>query len=210
MEFFDVISTRQTIRKYTQDIPPQSDIKKIADAGRLAPSATNSQNWKFIAILNTDIKEKMAKAVNDKYDYFLSFVKEESERARINGSRYYASFFVNAPVVFAIVETHRAKGTLDLLAKNGMPVDELERYDNRASILSMGAAIENMSLAAHALGFGTCWMCAPLAAQKEFGEILGIDKDDKVVTLLSMGYPIKGAHPTTPKKSLEDVFYIVN
>ena len=58
MEFFDVINTRKTIRKYKEEIPPLSDIKKIADAGRLAPSATNNQNWRFIAVFNKEIKNR--------------------------------------------------------------------------------------------------------------------------------------------------------
>ena len=51
-DFFNVLNTRKTIRKYTNVVPPIEAIKIIADAGRQAPCATNSQNWEFIAIFD--------------------------------------------------------------------------------------------------------------------------------------------------------------
>ena len=208
--FFDVIATRKTIRKYTNEIPPLEAIKKIADAGRLAPSTTNTQNWEFIAIYDNETKEKMAKAVNDKYDELKDFVQSEEDKNKINGYKYYSMFFNKAPVVFAIVEKKIISTILSILERNGMTDDLLRYYDNRSSILSMGAAIENMSLCAHAIGLSSCWMCAPLVAQKEFGEILGLNPDDKVVTILSVGYPdVSAMNQNKPKKTLDEVFRIV-
>ncbi len=208
--FFDVIATRKTIRKYTNEIPPLEAIKKIADAGRLAPCTTNTQNWEFIAIYDNTTKQKMAQAVENKYDELKDRVKSDEDKNRINGYKYYSMFFNKAPVVFAIVEKKRVSTILSILERNGMPEEELRYYDNRSSILSMGAAIENMSLCAHALGFGTCWMCAPIVAQKEFGDILGLNPDDKVITLLTVGYPdTNDSSVTKNKKSLDEVFRIV-
>ena len=52
MDFFETINTRKTIRKYKPDMPDMDDVRKIIDAARVAPSATNSQNWQFIVIKN--------------------------------------------------------------------------------------------------------------------------------------------------------------
>lgn len=208
--FFEVLDTRKTIRKYTNEIPPLEAIKKIADAGRIAPSATNTQNWEFIAIYDNTTKQKMAEAVEMKYDYLKERVESQEDKNKINGYKYYSMFFNKAPVVFAVVEKKRISTMLSILEKNGMSEDELKLYDNRSSILSMGAAIENMSLCAHALGLGTCWMCAPLAAQKELGDIIGLKQEDKVVTLLTVGFPDDAKMTSQPpKKTLEEVFRIV-
>ena len=59
MDFFETINTRKTIRKYKSDMPNMEDIKKIIDAARLAPSATNSQNWQFIVIKNKELIEQI-------------------------------------------------------------------------------------------------------------------------------------------------------
>lgn len=205
-DFFNVINTRKTIRKYTNVIPPIEAIKIIADAGRQAPSATNTQNWEFIAIYDNKMKEKMAQCVEKKYNELALRVNNDIDKAKLNGYKYYSMFFTQAPVVFAIVEKQRVSSMLTILESNGMTKDELKEYDNRSSILSMGAAIENMSLAATALGLATCWMCAPLVAYKEFSELLGIENGNKVVTLLTVGYPDGKDFARPEKKSLDEVF----
>lgn len=205
-DFFNVLNTRKTIRKYTNVTPPIEAIKIIADAGRQAPSATNTQNWEFIAIYDNKMKEKMAQCVEKKYDELASRVNNDIDKAKLNGYKYYSMFFTQAPVVFAVVEKKRVSSMLTILENNGMTKEELKEYDNRSSILSMGAAIENMSLAATALGLATCWMCAPLVAYKEFSELLGVEKDNKVITLLTVGYPDGKDFSRPEKKSLDEVF----
>ena len=47
---FKIIEQRRSIRKY-QDKPVEKEkILKIIDAARLAPSASNGQPWRFIAV----------------------------------------------------------------------------------------------------------------------------------------------------------------
>ena len=69
---------------------------------------------------------------------------------------------------------------------------------------------EKAVLEATKLGLGTCWMCAPLIAADEFRKILGLSDDDKVVTLLTVGYP-DGADSNAQKskKSLDEVFRLI-
>lgn len=208
--FFDVLYSRKTIRKYTDEIPSKELIKKIADAGRLAPSATNTQNWEFIAIFDENTKQQMADAVENKFNEFQKIVSIEEDKNKLNGYKYYSMFFYKAPVVFVIVEKKRVSTMLSILERAGMSNEELSKYDNRSSILSMGAAIENMSLCAHALGLGTCWMCAPLVARKEFSNILGLNEGDKIAALLTVGYPDRNnTTKQPPKKNIDEVFRIV-
>ena len=203
-DFFNVIESSKTIRKYSQEIPPLEAIKKIANSGRLAPCATNTQNWEFIAIYDNNIKEKMANAVENIFEKFLNQIQN-----KINAYPNYATLFIQAPLLFAIVEKKRISTLLSILERAGMNNNELQKYDNRSSILSMGAAIENMSLAAHALGLSSCWLCAPLVAKDEFKEILNLNEDDNVVSLLTIGYPDKTIKHNQPqKKSLDDVFKV--
>lgn len=208
-DFFSVINTRKTIRKYTDKIPPIEAIKIIADAGRQAPSATNSQNWEFIAILDQQTKLNMAQSVEQKFNELLLKIKDDADKSKLNGYKYYSMFFTQAPVIFAIVEKHRASTMLTILKNNGMSKEELKQYDNRSSILSIGAAIENMSLTATALGLATCWMCAPLVAYKELGNLLNIEKGDRVASLLTLGYPENENTSRPPKKTLDEVFRII-
>jgi nitroreductase len=51
--------------------------------------------------------------------------------------------------------------------------DDILRLRPNPGLQSVAAAIEHMLLAAHALGYGSCWMTGPLVAQDAFGELLG-------------------------------------
>ena len=55
MDLFETIYTRRTIRTFTAKKIPKSDLEKLVDAGRLAPSATNRQMWDFVVITEKKI-----------------------------------------------------------------------------------------------------------------------------------------------------------
>ena len=58
MDLFEAIHSRRTIRPFTGKKIPNGDLEKIADAGRLAPSATNRQMWDFIVITEKKILDE--------------------------------------------------------------------------------------------------------------------------------------------------------
>lgn len=62
METYECIRTRRSIRKYLEKPIPRDLIVQVLDAGRLAPSAGNLQNWKFILVIDEEKKEKIAEA----------------------------------------------------------------------------------------------------------------------------------------------------
>ena len=115
MDFFETINTRKTIRKYKSDMPDMEDIKKIIDSARLAPSATNSQNWKFIVIKNKNIMEQMKNAVINEYDKLAKLNNDNEFLEKINYFKSYSTFFVNAPVLIAIVETQRTSYITEMI-----------------------------------------------------------------------------------------------
>lgn len=208
MDFLQVIDTRKTIRKYKEDHPPIEDIKRIIESARLAPSATNTQNWEFIAIYNQDIKQKMLEALIKKYDEISEWKESEPYKNKLTFYKSYSTFFANAPVVIAAVEYPRESFMNELYRSKGLSREEYEQARPNSSILSLGGAIENMSLTAHYLGYGTCWMCAPMVAYKEFKEILGIKEEARIASLLTVGKP-DGETQQPPKKKLDEIMKIL-
>ena len=209
MDFFETINTRKTIRKYKSDMPNMEDIKKIIDAARLAPSATNSQNWQFIVIKNKELMEKMKNAVIDEYDKLAEMNKEEEFLDKINYFKSYSTFFTNAPVLIAIVETQRTSYITEMMKKLNFTLEQIKLMRPDSSLLSIGAAIENMSLAAHNLGYGTCWMVAPIIAAKTFDNLLNLEEGSHVVSLLPLGVPYSENYQSPAKKSLEEVMKVI-
>lgn len=61
MEAFELIKTRRSIRKFTDETVPDKLINKIIEAGTWAPSGMNNQPWKFAVVRNEDLKNKLSR-----------------------------------------------------------------------------------------------------------------------------------------------------
>jgi len=65
MSVFDTIKDRRSIRVYKGERIPKDKLEKLLEAARLAPSAANRQNWKFIVVENEQIKNQLVTACNN-------------------------------------------------------------------------------------------------------------------------------------------------
>ena len=61
MDVYQCIRSRRTIRDYKPDPIPQELVRKILEAGRWAPSSSNTQKWHFIAVQNRDTLAELGK-----------------------------------------------------------------------------------------------------------------------------------------------------
>jgi nitroreductase len=207
MDLFDAIQGRKSIRRFKQEPVPDEDVKKILDAGRLAPSANNVQPWSFLVIKDRELLAKMADAVRAMVDRMIPFAESEKEAQRLAAykSNYY-TFFEKAPVVIAVfMEAYPSSG---LLMRMGYSPEEAVRLRPLPGLQSVAAAIQNMLLAVHALGYGSCWMTGPLVAQEAFEKLLGFGKERYIAALLPVGVPDE-APPVRGRKPLEELMRLV-
>lgn len=208
MEIFECIDTRKTIRKYTDYIPTDDEIKRIINSARFAPSAINAQNWRFAAVLNKDIKHKMAKAISDKYDEIVKDLDEET-KSRVLGYKGHSTFFENAPLVIVCIEIETPKFMGGVLEQAGYSKEEISKMRPDSYLLSMGGAVENMILSAHALNLSSCWMVAPVLAHDEIKKVLNLADNEKITTLLAVGKPHSDNSNKPPKKNLDEIMEII-
>jgi nitroreductase len=205
MDLFDAIQGRKSIRRFKQQPVPDEDINKILNAGRLAPSANNTQPWSFVVIRDKALLAKMAGAVREMIDRMVPFAENEKQAQRLaayKGSYY--TFFEHAPLVIAVFMEGYNAGTDRLLARMGYSAGDIRRLRPLPGLQSVSAAIQNMLLAVHALGYGSCWMTGPLVAQESFAKLLGYDKDKFIAALLPIGVPDENP-PARSRKPLEEV-----
>lgn len=64
MDVFETISKRRSIRKYKDTSVEEDKLHKILEAARIAPSAANRQEWKFLVIKNNETRQKLVNAAN--------------------------------------------------------------------------------------------------------------------------------------------------
>ena len=205
MELFDAVSGRTSIRRFKDQPIPDGDIEKILDAGRLAPSASNTQPWSFLVIRDKAVVIQMAGAVREMVDRMIPHAEDEKQAQRLAAYKgTYYTFFEKAPVVIAVFMEGHDAGTDRLLARMGYSPEDIGRLRPSPGLQSVAAAVEHMLLAAHAMGYGSCWMTGPLVAQEAFEKILGYGKEKFIAALLPVGVPDEHPGPR-PRKALDDI-----
>jgi nitroreductase len=205
MELMEAIRDRRSIRKFLPDPVAEEDLAEIVAAGTLAPNAENDQMWRFVAVTNKQLIAKIGEVVSLRVD---SMIKA-CETLGYDGlahHKYFLVFFQNAPAIItaftrpSVNAVDKALAVLGMEFKTSVPVDAVQQ--------SIGAAIQNMSLVAHAKGYGTTWMFGPVLAHHEIAQLLGVPEPWMLSALLPIGKPSQHPRPR-PRKPLDEVFTII-
>lgn len=123
------IKSRQSDRAYLKKKVEKEKIERILEAGRMAPSACNSQPWKFIVVDNPELLPAVSSASSAKG---LGFNK-----------------FTDQVPVFIVIVREKSKP----IAQVGGAIK-----DKDYSLIDVGIAAENICLQAAAEGLGTCML----------------------------------------------------
>ena len=177
MDALDAIRTRRSTRMMSPEVPERVLLDQIIEAGRHAPSGSNSQTTHFIVITDKDLLTELAGVVMAEFarmevteDTYVS-LKYSIEMAK---KGQYA-FHYMAPV---LIVTANKKG-----------------YGN--AIADSACALENMMIAANALDLGSCWInqlhwLDESEGVRTFMEKLGLGVDETITGGLIVGYPADG------------------
>ncbi len=65
MEFYDVIRTKRSVRKFKNDAIPEEVLNRVLDAARIAPSGHNTQPWRYVIVKDPDLRKRMVPACNN-------------------------------------------------------------------------------------------------------------------------------------------------
>jgi nitroreductase len=74
----------------------------------------------------------------------------------------------------------------------------------RPDLQSIGAAVQLLCTAAHALGYGTCWMTAPVLGAPAIERLLGVEPPARLVAVVPVGRPAGDVRPSS-RRPVEDV-----
>jgi len=193
----EVILKRRSVRLFKKRQVPEFMIRRILEAGRFAPSAGNCQPWKFIVIRDpeiiqgiTDTTVKTANLLKKLVDYrqpgkgwkkpfakMMTLLKPNDMHPTPFGAvsllaEERLSLYHDAPTVILMLKDVRGIGSPDL---------------------DCGIAGQNIVLAAHSMGLGTCWISfAKLAFQysNKWNKFFNISYPYKFLTSFSIGWPI--------------------
>jgi len=168
----DNIYGRRSVRNFTDKEISDEIIKELIKAGTYAPTATNQQPWRFVVVTNKKLIEAYDERAKKMFIAMYKDTKIPVLAAYLrNMPKPEYKLFYGAPVlilVFAI------PGVVN---------------ENDCAL-----AAENMMLAAHSFGIGSCWigLSLGLGVDKEFLKEVGVPEGHKLVAPLIFGYPAKG------------------
>lgn len=209
MELKAVIEKRASIRMFTEEPVAISDIKEIIRRAGLAPSINNSQPWKFVAIINTEILDKMGKIVQQKVlEYFPHENIKEKMVAQAKVLRF-SSFFMDAPLLIAVEMSPYETVIEELLKGRELNGDDVNRLRSYPNIQSIGAAVQNLVLSAFDLGYGACWLSGLLIARDELEELLEIKSPNMLAACVAVGKPRENI-TQREKKPFEKIFRLID
>jgi hypothetical protein len=187
-EFYQLIESRKSIRKYKPDLPPREVIERILTAGMHAPSGKNRQNWRFFVVTGKKRDEYLQYSQKS----WLGIKDILQKTLKPSLYQFTERFFFtlgDAPVLI-------------FCYSNNTPE---ERY--HTSIGSVYMAVENMNLAALVEGLGCCTMGAPLEIKDEVDKFLGVTElpeyktgELELLCGLVLGYP-DHEPPKAPRKT---------
>lgn len=184
------VVNRRSLRRYRPDSVPPALVEILLTAAVWAPSAHNRQPWRFVVIQTQDVKLMLAQAMGARLrdDLTASAVPEAGIAADVARSQ---ERLTSAPLLILVC--------LTLAEMDQYPDGQRAQNELLMAVQSTAMAAQNLLLAAHDLGLGACWMCAPLFCPDVVRDVLTLPDDWQPQGVITLGYPdqtrAKTRHP---------------
>ncbi|MFZ5779147.1 MAG: nitroreductase family protein [Pseudomonadota bacterium] len=196
-DLFEIMETNRAMRRLKPDPVPDELVEKILRAGICAPNGGNTQKWRFLVIKDPAVKKAVQVLYKKAFDevigprYLTSApppgVTKEKYLRQHAAVEYLTDHFHEAPVwIVACLEDGPTP--------------------NRMAGASIYPAVQNMVLAARALGLGTTLTTRHMLFEKEADAALGLPDGVHSYAILPIGYPM-GKFGPVGRAPLSEVVY---
>ena len=179
-DLFEIIQTTRSMRRLKPDPVPGELIRKILEAGSCAPSGGNMQRWRFLVVRDPKVKETVGSYYKKAWDEIVSPRYRSGEPApgtsqerfgrMLDAAQYLADHIHEAPVWIVPC----------LVGAN----------PTRTAGSSIYPAVQNMLLAARALGLGATLTTLYLSFEQEVEAAFGMPAGVHTYAILPIGYPM--------------------
>ncbi len=209
---FDIMYSTRAMRRFKTDPVPEELLLQLVDAAIQGPSGTNSQNWKFVIVRDAQAKAKIAalwRKVVGFYDATVASsamrpgeTAEGREKLRKAG-RYMVDHMEETPALIFVCTRRDAQ--LDEVISAPSTMLAAVRHFGPAGAFRLGMskstsgvsqsdgaafpAVQNLLLAARALGLGAVLTTPHLFVPGEFEEVIGLPSDSTLAAIIPVGFP---------------------
>ena len=188
-----ILRERRSVRVYKDKPVPKDIIEKIINAGRYAPTGTNSQRVHYTVITSPEMISELSRRV---MEFNAKFFKNLQNRAFVAmmslfiGRKKIEEFLMYRPVIMHAKEVVDKGGDPMLHNAPVVLIAHAEKWDGSPAI-NCAVALVYCNLMAHTLGIGACyngWVENTANISGKLKKWLGIPKDHKCFGVLTMGY----------------------
>jgi len=209
LDFFAVVDSQRAIRRFRPDPVPDAVLRRILEAATRAPSARGAEPWAFVVVRDAALRARIATAYRRAWDAARTVTAQADLDADVKAQPHYARMMrgvdalaehlADVPVLIACCLDHRRLGPI--AAPDGTLRSPCAAY---ASIFP---AVQNLLLAARALGLGTTLTTLHRGFEDELVALLALPARVEVAALVPLGYPADRFGPTR-RKPLASVAFL--
>ena len=179
MELRDALVSRRSIRSFSDEPLADGIVAELCEAGLLAPAPHHTRPWRFLIVSQGELRERLAGQMAEAWrtDLLRDGASEARIERRLAESR---RRIVSAPglVLCGLVGV----GLRD------WPDERRGTFEWQMAAHSMGAALQNIMLAAHDRGIASYWISAPLFAPEAVRAALDLPTAFVPQALIALGY----------------------
>ncbi len=188
---FEAIDTQRAIRLYKPDPVPQELIERVIEAAIRAPSSGNRQKWGFLVVRDPELKSRIADCYRRNITPGIVSNRPPEDQKMWDETKYLADHLHEVPVLILAC------------------IEDDGRSDDFARGATIYPSVQNMLLAARALGLGSCLTTRHRKHEAEIKEMLGVPGNVHIASVLPLGYPADGARygPTKRRPASEITYY---
>jgi len=187
MQTLEAIAQRRSIRRFKSDPVSDEQIRALLDAAVLAPSGKNGQPWRFV-VVRGEKREEMIKVMRGGLE------NAKAQGRDLGSSPWTVQIMEKAPATIFIFN--------DGLENTDQPLSIYDMVGNSVAVQSIGAAIQNLLLAATDMGLGTLWICDVFYAYVELSAWIG--ENHQLIAAIAVGYPDEDPN-ARPRKAVDEV-----
>ena len=187
MNTFDAIAARRSIRKFKPTPVPDELLQQVLRAATQAPSGKNRQPWRFV-VVRGERRAEMMRVMRQ------GLANSKAQGRVLGSAENSARVMEQAPVLVFVFNPD---------GRRPWQEHSLEQmFWDVVDIQSVGAAIQNMLLAAEDLGLGSLWICDVFSAYEELCNWLG--ESGELIAAVALGYADESPS-ARPRKPLGEV-----
>ncbi|GBC69514.1 Coenzyme F420:L-glutamate ligase [archaeon HR01] len=195
-DFIETLMGRRSSKLLRPGYVPREVVIKALEAGVSAANAHNAQPWRFIVVDDKAVMEELLKEMErlwrrDLVDDGLDVEKVDKIVENAVGRSRRASLLLVACLTMEDMDKYRDS------VRN--------HYEYIMAVQSVAAALQNILLALHAMGYGACWRCSALFAPEAVRKVLGLPEDLIPQALVEVG--LKGGETKGVRRPLGEVVH---